>query len=1789
MLFTTGYFLDIFKYKAYIHIMSIQDHTLGELLRMASYDNLKKTYKQNPGEGKKVGGKFNQNQKEEIIRPITKVNLKNPEEPAEDNSKLLAEQARLQAERDKKKVEEPPKLDPELFKDDPPLTVGLAVVKINKSKEDIQRIEGAEQVEEVYAIKSSNKLIRKAGEVASTMVLPIGKVAANVLLVNPATMISHPVETLQKMFLRAPLEKAKIAFAGEIDRRLRAVFFKDATEIPLVVPEDFIKLALDEGKKVRDKKKFSSNLKDLGPSAWGAGFDTQQKRAIEWLIEELKKTPDQWPDEIKAIRAQSLESATKLARGFSLTVTNGDNQITDQKKYDSSILRVNEKRNQLDFENPQGMNSRIQDAVKKELEPFLANALPLTPDEEVALMKKVFEIYKDEKALTPEEIKDKKLSTDIIGLLAELRKDEPTRLFYANKNNWAKFNIVCYKGESNGDTRGGERKLTWNQQIALKVEDLKDQKQKIILRGGVHSVGATLLDTTKYLSGYVASFTLGAIRGDVTRSVFGAVPPLGPIFSAFYGGSVEAGRTKAHERKVSRENAFGRIGNENDHIRKDMEKALVTAVAATELTDNINKLILADATDFSSETKKDITKEQVLELLTHMGHAKARLDLTQRSGGKEMGGLTQNWVSYHEGQDQGELTNLKAASLQSMVRLERLFGEKPELFVGLPLFDGKVDDLSKTVESYAKIISLGLQEGLPAKLLNGNSPLATPKGQKFYRQIFEASGVPRDKVNELDLFINSLTIESTIGAHKMSEWMMMEESAKRKESIFKAVRRDRVIIAAGTSFGTSAAMAGFAKVVTSEAFSEHVVRPVVDKVEHTLNIPHQHPVAPVAPASPEPNQFTPEQKITIDLPNIFKEPTNEVVNIFKIFNENTGKIAEVRIPIADGYRLFDADNDGNYDIVKISDGSKLYNDVFILDKAHGALIPNPHFVPDSSHPGIEVNLEKIIDFKTEQQVGISQEKGEPISLGKMIDDYRLVWGHSKEVIPDKDYIFETPKDAPGHDAHPYGIEIKFAENTVRDPNTGAITTLQSHYQDGSMAAALNIRDYFGPGKDGQLLLNDCIERLPDGSYSFKLDPTSDKVLSFADGTKVTMAQVAQILLNEKELLKPENHRVGFPDDTEYHGKDIVLNGKGYWMFGYIEEAPKTAASAGGLSGHNVVPGGSETDFFQPVYYMGAGGDLDNSATITPPGEPILTTTTTLVTPRPVEVTIPGDPIPPVDVPPVQPTSAGSTDYQFPGVTVHPEIQTTTKSAPPANSSPLPQSVINQQNAVKEEPLKKQQDKNEAIQFIENQLSRNISEEDRIKQTNALVLDQFTQTQRKILEDSVEQVRYTGVINNHTGDDVKNKLKHDSPDLMTQRDKSRIVNALVNSGNYNERQASVIAEYLTQINYYDATYGAIRERNEINRQLEEINRQLASSTPIPPRPNPPTEEIGKKSEMIDSFTTEIAKKISSEEGMSSEQLQEIQDFIFEELLNPDQREIMEKMSSGSLEEVKKAIAQNEQLNNKMKNSIPFDEKDDDLAKEIIEKTLGKRQADAYYESILYLNTIISQIDEKMEAQKVDDEQPHIEIAEPVEDEDDGIPPWLKQGWDDLGRDHDPDHAIATGLHFDDSKEDENGGGELRKSFEEHIELTKQISEINQRRENREKELAQQGKDEFGFLSDHEWMAITSELENAKAQIGEIESMLSHFEINKLPIILGGTFDLIVANPHDERQDVHSFYYHGFRDAFRQYMADYVSRGRDADNAEIRMAFNKLKGDLHDIDPSVNLVRFEEFMDKIRASV
>lgn len=288
--------------------------------------------------------------------------------------------------------------------------------------------------------------------------------------------------------------------------------------------------------------------------------------------------------------------------------------------------------------------------------------------------------------------------------------------------------------------------------------------------------------------------------------------------------------------------------------------------------------------------------------------------------------------------------------------------------------------------------------------------------------------------------------------------------------------------------------------------------------------------------------------------------------------------------------------------------------------------------------------------------------------------------------------------------------------------------------------------------------------------------------------------------------------------------------------------------------------------------------------------------------------------------------------------------------------------------------------------------------------------------------------------------------------------------------------------------------------------------------------------------------------------------DLEEFITHNFLTEKQNNILQEMkelkrTTLALDEIQKT---NENIFNKLMSSEPLSSEDKKKLKPILEQKLHTEEAETFYIVLTNINAIASQIREKMKAKEADDEQPEIEIVN--QEEDGKIPPWLidetDNGWHPAEPEPDPDQAVAN-IRIDQDALAKNklkvGEFEGKEVFEIYGSLLKE-----------------------GAQADPEFK-------------NQIESAIAEFEQSSLLIILGGTFDSIIANPHDDRQEIHSFYYHGFRDAFRKYIVDYVSHGRDADNAEIRMAFNKLKNDLHNIDPSVNLVRFEEFMDGIRSAV
>ena len=302
------------------------------------------------------------------------------------------------------------------------------------------------------------------------------------------------------------------------------------------------------------------------------------------------------------------------------------------------------------------------------------------------------------------------------------------------------------------------------------------------------------------------------------------------------------------------------------------------------------------------------------------------------------------------------------------------------------------------------VIKAGLMEGLPSELIDG-SPLSTFKGQKFYRQIFNASGIPETETDQAFDYINSLKTTSKVGIKTVGEWMDEAESYKSRMKALEKIRNSRFRFAAVTGMVTSEIIGGLKHVAqpgidqVEAQFKEHVVQPIVTEFKDHF-APNQSPVtnnnAPVSlDQSPDINNPSPDtnnQSLTIDFPNIFKEPSNGVVQIFKFFNEDTGKTADVKIPLADGFKFVP---DGKNIDIQGPDG-KIYDNVFVFDPKHNALVPNEHFVPPGATS--EVDLGQVLNFKTEQDLGITSGGETPVKLtgGAAIVDY--LKEHYKEAM-----------------------------------------------------------------------------------------------------------------------------------------------------------------------------------------------------------------------------------------------------------------------------------------------------------------------------------------------------------------------------------------------------------------------------------------------------------------------------------------------------------------------------------------------------------------------------------------------------------------------------------------------------------------------------------------------------------------------------------------------------------------------------------------------------------------------
>ncbi len=1440
--------------------------TLQEALlasQQASFD-----FKTKNSGGPKATAEFHQKKNSEIkppepptpnIEPTVlgqNLDLDPDRESRERLQKAIADLKLLKDTATTSKDENVPGVNPEIYKTPPPLTIPLSVVKIDETRRQRQIVEGAQEVQKVYAQQNQEAWFTKGGAKwrAKAKKTPEKILAGTVSGIE--NMIRHPIATVQNM-VREPFENRDIAFTMAVNQMVKEAVFQGNPELPVKLPEEFIKLILEEGKKIRNVNKrseFWNAYTDLSTSLLPV-MDSQQRKGLEWLFGQLQYLTNPDPDRpqtqepfikryIDQFKKESLEYASNLAHGFSQIISNGDGSpLPDQDKYGSWFLLRGETRQQVgktETGTDQQLLDDLNHDIKGVLRRFIIGADALTEENKIDIMDKINKIYRGRGLVTDEELQKIEIANDIVLQLQEMLKDPNTKAYYSR--NWDKVKFMCFLGTSHGETLGGAKKLTKNQELSIKAHENKDIKGKLI--GSGYTAAAAFAEAAfGYGGGFLASYALGLGKA-IPRSVAGEIAgniilPFGWAFA--YGAANESldftigkwhreSRVTGQLRQVSREKSLLKEGDKGlDFVRNELEEALVTTIPAEKLTKNINELILESPNDWHSETKKNLTSEDVKLLLAAIAHARARVDLSFQSSTKELGHKVQNWVSYHEGHEEEEMSNLKAANAQALARLLHVHAEYPELFKDIPFFQETANgsnNLDQVLNNFETIIKAGLIEGIPSEIANGSS-LSTQKGQKFYRQIFSGDTLLEGQSDQADAFLALLKDPKTKIAEKtIAEWSDIAESLKTKEKILNRIKWDRALTAGFTSAATSLALTE-AEAVVSTAISSHTQAP-----------PHHES----APANPQ----TVIHEIHFD--NIFADKSN--TNIHNIDMWVDGKSQNVPVSFADGVSVIFDKLHNSYDLKDPS--GHVYNDFFVADPSHsGAFIANPHFKYDSQTPEVDLSqyVHAIVDKTDPSHVQTTTVPGATENFWQKAADYRLVWGKSEHVIPDKDYVFKT-----GDSAHPYGVDIHFAEDNIRDPNNGNITSLLSHFEDKTMAVVLDVKGLLPGGKDGHLLIKDCIDKVDDGKggyyYNLHLDPTSSKVVTLADGSQTTMGQVAQILLNQNELAKHQN--IGYPNDSEVIPAIQIFNMNGEILMGYMTEAQKIT-QGGPLFGHEAIPGGNNL-IFQPVHVMSAGGHENPNATFTEPS-----TSTSVPVPfiqaTDLKITYP-NPATPAPTPTPPTVEMGTASFTpFPALYHSPQLHPTTTpvSTPrPAYTAatPIPGSVIDRSEFNPERPPRPASN-DEAVRFAEDlyvaerHRARTGQVDDVRQKIDDFIIDNnFTEKQKRFLKspraNNFERQIYADWSGIHSP--FAEKMNRENPRKLENRDKDDLRHFVLNeakNSNLSEQEALIFYEYLVQRSFYDNLYYSTSLINSLTEEITQAQSDLGNLRPAPtPRPNPP---------------------------------------------------------------------------------------------------------------------------------------------------------------------------------------------------------------------------------------------------------------------------------------------------------------------------------------------------------------
>ena len=560
------------------------------------------------------------------------------------------------------------------------------------------------------------------------------------------TPITHPAEfvrnVVQNTLFKGTFEARARSYCKSMMEIARSKHAGLDSSIPFERLQDILDKAVTEGRQVRKKdnifKRLGYTFYDLGSGLTGLYQNSDMRYARNWFEENGKPLVDQ-------AKQVSLSEQTQLGEKFALEGRNEDiiSQDLGETRYRLEELITDE-----------NVRRNFQGKIKELLGKY---ALKQLSDEELLKEFNLYyhkEVFPKIPADKQKELEGIEVSSNILRLGQEMLiedvmttgekktryqryQDETTE---DGKKKWDELELRIYLGQGKYETARGEVRLSGLEKKLIHRMVERDYKLSngLVLNSAVE----TLKDIGIYGGAYLAGGTGAALM--FGRSAFHAG---GLIITPLMAGAREGilvsrkgklyglrGKSVTDFEQVSRELAQGRASMDKAKLRPMFEKAFVDKRSASELTSPIISLL----------NKESLNEAEQKQLMMEIAHAKARLHLSDLSTkkGKEFLNIgrisvAQNFVGYTEGQQNQEMTTLRAAIVQGISKLSQ---SNPQLYA-------RMQQAQVVHEAQLKVGSVQSKLG---RVVSVDTGLTQTDAQNIVTEFYQDLGIDTTKGKSLE-------------------------------------------------------------------------------------------------------------------------------------------------------------------------------------------------------------------------------------------------------------------------------------------------------------------------------------------------------------------------------------------------------------------------------------------------------------------------------------------------------------------------------------------------------------------------------------------------------------------------------------------------------------------------------------------------------------------------------------------------------------------------------------------------------------------------------------------------------------------------------------------------------------------------------------------------------------------------------------------------------------------------------------------------------------------------------